>query len=75
MNSICLHRLLYCNHDLVIVKSSSGPRYLVGCRKNIDHTKLSGGTRITLDVTTLTIMRILPRYGGIMVVMVMVQRG
>lgn len=44
-----------------IVKASSGPRYVVGCRNRIDKTKLVSGTRVTLDMTTLTIMRILPR--------------
>ena len=45
----------------VIVKSSSGPRYVVGCRSQVDATKLKPNTRVALDVTTLTIMRILPR--------------
>lgn len=44
-----------------IVKSSSGPRYVVGCRSRLDHNKLKPGTRVALDMTTLTIMRILPR--------------
>jgi len=44
-----------------IVKASSGPRYVVGCRKRVDKTKLKAGTRVTLDMTTLTIMRILQR--------------
>lgn len=45
----------------VIVKSSSGPRYVVGCRSKVEKTKLTPNTRVALDVTTLTIMRILPR--------------
>lgn len=45
----------------VILKASSGPRYVVGCRKKIDKTKLTPSTRVALDMTTLTIMRILPR--------------
>lgn len=45
----------------VIVKSSSGPRYVVGYRPKLDRTKLTQGTRVTLDMTTLTIMKILPR--------------
>ena len=91
----------------VIVKASSGPRYVVGCRNQassdrcansvvllgvngnarvlcarqyacnmrgrqshahlprvgsqIDKEKLTQGTRVTLDMTTLTIMRALPR--------------
>ena len=47
--------------NTVIVKSSSGPRYVVGCRSQVDQTKLKPNTRVALDVTTLTIMRILPR--------------
>eukprot|EP00542_Grammatophora_oceanica_P013892 CAMPEP_0194029128 /NCGR_PEP_ID=MMETSP0009_2-20130614/2960_1 /TAXON_ID=210454 /ORGANISM="Grammatophora oceanica, Strain CCMP 410" /LENGTH=409 /DNA_ID=CAMNT_0038668725 /DNA_START=56 /DNA_END=1285 /DNA_ORIENTATION=+ len=44
-----------------IVKASSGPRYVVGCRSRLDHAKLKPGTRVALDMTTLTIMRVLPR--------------
>ena len=44
-----------------IVKASSGPRYVVGCRTRIDTRKLKPGTRVALDMTTLTIMRVLPR--------------
>ena len=45
----------------VIVKASSGPRYVVGCRNKVDKEKLTAGTRVVLDMTTLTIMRALPR--------------
>ena len=45
----------------VIVKASSGPRYVVGCRTKLDKAKLVQGTRVALDMTTLTIMRALPR--------------
>lgn len=45
----------------VIVKASSGPRYVVGCRSKVDKSKLKQGTRVALDMTTLTIMRMLPR--------------
>lgn len=45
----------------VIVKASSGPRYVVGCRSKVDKMKLKQGTRVALDMTTLTIMRMLPR--------------
>lgn len=45
----------------VIVKASSGPRYVVGCRSRVDKSKLVTNTRVTLDMTTLTIMRALPR--------------
>jgi len=45
----------------VIVKASSGPRYVVGCRTKLDRSKLTNGTRVALDMTTLTIMRVLSR--------------
>ena len=45
----------------MIVKASSGPRYVVGCRSKVDKEKLTSGTRVVLDMTTLTIMRSLPR--------------
>ena len=44
-----------------IVKAANGPRYLVGCRRLIDRDALKAGTRVALDMTTLTIMRHLPR--------------
>ena len=44
-----------------IVKASSGPRYVVGCRSKLEKSKLKQGTRVTLDMTTLTIMRPMPR--------------
>ena len=47
--------------DRFIVKASSGPRYVVGCRARLNKGKLKPGTRVALDMTTLTIMRILPR--------------
>lgn len=47
--------------NLVIVKASSGPRYVVGCRSKVDKAKMKQGTRVALDMTTLTIMRMLPR--------------
>lgn len=49
------------DHDRFIVKASSGPRYIVGCRSTINRQKLVKGVRVALDMTTLTIMRILPR--------------
>eukprot|EP00742_Colponemidia_sp_Colp-10_P002548 GILJ01002723.1.p1 GENE.GILJ01002723.1~~GILJ01002723.1.p1 ORF type:complete len:394 (+),score=67.56 GILJ01002723.1:75-1256(+) len=49
------------NEEKFIVKASSGPRYVVGCRSKIDKKKLIAGTRVALDMTTLTIMRALPR--------------
>lgn len=47
--------------ERLIVKASSGPRYVVGCRSKLDKSKLVSGTRVALDMTTLTIMRALPR--------------
>ena len=40
-----------------IVKATNGPRYVVGIRRGVDKTKLRQGTRVALDMTTLTIMR------------------
>jgi len=44
-----------------IVKATNGPRYVVGCRRQLEKSKLKPGTRVALDMTTLTIMRHLPR--------------
>ncbi|WVQ80096.1 26S protease regulatory subunit 10B [Cryptococcus sp. DSM 104549] len=44
-----------------IVKASSGPRYVVSYRPTLPVAKLKPTTRVSLDMTTLTIMRILPR--------------
>jgi len=49
------------DEERFIVKASSGPRYVVGCRNKVNKLKLIAGARVTLDMTTLTIMRILPR--------------
>ncbi|KAG6598468.1 26S proteasome regulatory subunit S10B-like B, partial [Cucurbita argyrosperma subsp. sororia] len=49
------------DNERLIVKASSGPRYVVGCRTKVDKEKLTSGTRVVLDMTTLTIMRALPR--------------
>lgn len=49
------------DNDRFIVKASSGPRYVVGCRKKLDMDTLTPGVRVTLDMTTHTIMRKLPR--------------
>jgi len=49
------------DEDRFIVKASSGPRYVVGCRNRVEKAKLTPGTRVALDMTTLTIMRKLPR--------------
>lgn len=58
---ICEHPLTCPPTNLVIVKASSGPRYVVGCRSKVDKAKMKQGTRVALDMTTLTIMRMLPR--------------
>ena len=55
---MCLFADLY---HAVIVKASSGPRYVVSYRPALPVAKLKTGTRVSLDMTTLTIMRILPR--------------
>uniref|UniRef100_A0A2K5LTR2 AAA+ ATPase domain-containing protein n=1 Tax=Cercocebus atys TaxID=9531 RepID=A0A2K5LTR2_CERAT len=44
-----------------IVKATNGPRYVVGCRQQLDKSKLKPGTGVAVDMTTLTIMRYLPR--------------
>ncbi|OXB70718.1 UNVERIFIED_CONTAM: hypothetical protein H355_016348 [Colinus virginianus] len=44
-----------------IVKTSSGPRYMVGSKPKIDKASLTAGTRVALDMTTLTVMRRLQR--------------
>ncbi|SCU95755.1 LAMI_0F03642g1_1 [Lachancea mirantina] len=49
------------SEEKYIVKASSGPRYIVGVRNSVERSKLKKGVRVTLDITTLTIMRILPR--------------
>ena len=47
--------------DRFIVKASSGPRYVVGVRAKVNKASMTAGTRVALDMTTLTIMRTLPR--------------
>jgi 26S proteasome regulatory subunit T4 len=49
------------DEEKFIVKASSGPRYVVGVKVKLEKSKLTVGTRVSLDMTTLTIMRILPR--------------
>lgn len=49
------------DEERFIIKSSNGPRYIVGCKPRLDRSKLLQGTRVALDMTTLTIMRRLPR--------------
>lgn len=67
MRDVRLHQTAHLDRQtltvtiVVIVKASSGPRYVVGCRSKVDKVKLKQGTRVALDMTTLTIMRMLPR--------------
>eukprot|EP01134_Creolimax_fragrantissima_P002484 CFRG2484T1 len=49
------------DEERFIVKASSGPRYVVGCRRQVEKDTLKPSTRVALDMTTLTIMRTLPR--------------
>ena len=49
------------DEEKYIVKASNGPRYVVGVKSRLDRTKLIIGARVSLDMTTLTIMRVLPR--------------
>mmetsp|Transcript_4914 Transcript_4914/g.9922 ORF Transcript_4914/g.9922 Transcript_4914/m.9922 type:complete len:404 (-) Transcript_4914:973-2184(-) len=53
--------LRHLDAERFIVKASSGPRYVVGCRSKIKKERLTQGVRVALDMTTLTIMRILGR--------------
>ena len=46
---------------ILIVKATNRPRYVVGCCWQLDKCKLKPGTRVALDMTTLTITRYLPR--------------
>lgn len=55
------HKIIDLICYIVIVKATNGPRYVVGCRRQLDKNKLKSGTRVALDMTTLTIMRYLPR--------------
>ena len=50
--------------DKFIIKTINGSRYLVHCKKAIDKSRLKVGTRVAIDFTTLTIMRILPHEIG-----------
>ena len=45
------------DNERLIVKTSSGLRYVVGCRSKVDKEKLTSRIRMVLDMTTLTIMR------------------
>ncbi|CAL2034496.1 unnamed protein product [Caenorhabditis brenneri] len=43
------------SEEKFIVKATNGPRYVVGCRRSINREELKQGTRVSLDMTTLTI--------------------
>ena len=49
------------SEDKYMVKISSGSRYVVGVRPTLPREQLTTGTRVTLDITTLTIMKALKR--------------
>lgn len=49
------------NQGKYIVKSSNGPRYIVGVRATVNNKEIISGSRVALDLTTLTIMHLLPR--------------
>ena len=49
------------DEERYIVKASSVPLYVVGCRNKVDKALLKATARVALDMTTLTIMRLLPR--------------
>jgi len=49
------------DEEKYIVKASNGPRYVVGVKTRLERSKLTIGARVSLDMTTLTVMRVLPR--------------
>lgn len=49
------------DEDRFLIKSNSGPRYVVGCRTGMNKRKLKSGTRVALDLATMVIMKRLPR--------------
>lgn len=53
--------LRHAKDDKYIVKGGSGSRYLVNAKKSIKPEHLKIGSRIALDMATLTIVRVLPR--------------
>ncbi|KAK2573325.1 26S proteasome regulatory subunit 10B [Acropora cervicornis] len=57
LQSIVGEILRQLTEEKFIVKATNGPRYVVGCRRQVDKKKLKQGTRVALDMTTLTIMR------------------
>ena len=53
--------LRHAGDEKYIVKGGSGSRYLVNAKKSIKPEQLKIGSRIALDMATLTIVRVLPR--------------
>ncbi|XP_061362928.1 26S proteasome regulatory subunit 10B homolog A-like [Gastrolobium bilobum] len=53
--------LMPLDNERFIVKVCGRRRCVVGCSNKVVKEKLTAGTRIVLEMTTLTIMRILPR--------------
>ncbi|RNF13266.1 putative 26S protease regulatory subunit [Trypanosoma conorhini] len=49
------------DEERYIVQSISGARHLVGYKKSIKPEKLKFGARVALEITTLTIVKVLPR--------------
>ena len=49
------------DEERFIVKAANGPHYLMGCERQLDKALLKPDTCIVLDMTTLTVMRQLPR--------------
>merc|ERR1719210_3268381 len=49
------------DEDRFLIKATSGPRYVVGCRTGVDKEKMKPGDRVALDMATMIIMRKLPR--------------
>merc|ERR1719350_1821526 len=49
------------DEDRFLIKATSGPRYVVGCRTGVDKENLKSGDRVALDMATMIIMRKLPR--------------
>lgn len=48
-------------NEKFVVKTSQGPRYVVGAKKSLDRNKMVSNTRVALDITTMTIMKLLKR--------------
>ncbi len=61
VGEFCGEVLKVIDDDRVIIKESNSARYIVNVRPKVDRKKLLPGTRVALNSTTHTIMRILPR--------------